>query len=216
YKEFQHVLKHIFKGFINAELGRYEEALKDIREGRRVMLLSESEQHFAFIGTYAFILAQSGNISQAISVLDEVMPEVLKKKHKWDEALIQMGYGQIEFIRNNYEKAIEYYTKAVPIQKRSARPTVEYNLAIAYIRNSQPEKAVPLLERFTTQIEGLAMWFPSLVVLAHYHLGTAYEAMGEKAKAARQYETFLDIWKEADTELKEINDAKKRLANLKS
>ena len=119
-------------------------------------------------------------------------------------------------IRQNYEKAIEYYTKAVPMNKTRARPTVENNLAIAYIKNSQSEKAVQLLERFTTQLEGLAMWFPTERVLAHYHLGTAYEAMGDKKKATQQYETFLDIWKEADTELDEIKDAKKRLAELKA
>ena len=130
--------------------------------------------------------------------------------------MIQIGYGLIEMISKNYEKAIEYYTKAITIHKRFARPLVEYNLAIAYIRNSQPEKAVPLLERITTQIEGLAMWFPLFTVKAHYHLGTAYEATGDKARATQQYETFLDIWKDADTELDEIKDAKKRLANLKS
>ena len=127
-----------------------------------------------------------------------------------------MSYGQIEFLRKNYEKAIKYYIKAIPIYKRSARPTIENYLAIAYIRNSQPEKAVPLLERITTQIEGLAMWFPLFTVKAHYHLGTAYEAIGENANAIHQYETFLDIWKDADSELDEMKDAKKRLANLKS
>ncbi len=216
FEGFHHVLKHIFKGFINAELGRYEEALENIREGRRILVQSESGDQNDFVDVYAYVLARSGNVSQALRLLDEAMPAVLKKKDKWDEALIQMSYGQIEFARKNYEKAIEYYTKAIPIFKRAARPTVEYNLAIAYIRNSQPEEAVPLLERFTTQIEGLAMWFPPLVVLAHYHLGTAYEAMGENAKAAQQYETFLDIWKEADSELDEMKDAEKRLANLKS
>ena len=215
-KGFPRYFKYIIRGFINAELGRYEEALENIREGRRVIVQSESGDQNDFVGAYAFTLAQSGNISQAISILDEAMPSVLKTKDKWDEALIQMGYGQIEFIRNNYEKAIEYYTKAIPIHKRFARPIVEYNLAIAYIRNSQPEKAVLLLERYTTQIESLGLWIRHLSVLAHYHLGTAYEAMGEKAKAAQQYETFLDIWKDADSELDEMKDARKRLAKLKS
>jgi len=60
------------------------------------------------------------------------------------------------------------------------------------------------------------MWFPSLVVLAHYHLGTAYEATGKKAKVIEQYETFLDICKEADTELDKMKEAKKLLAKLKA
>ena len=216
FKGFQHVLKHIFKGIINAELGRYEEALENIREGRRILVQSGTGDQNAFVRIYAYVLAQSGNISQAISLLDEAMPSVLKKKDKRDEALIQMSYGQIEFARKNYEKAIEYYTKAIPIQKRIARPIVEYFLAIAYIKNSQPEKAVLLLERCTTKMESLGLWMRYLGVLAHYHLGTAYEATGENAKAVQQYETFLDIWKDADTELDEIKDAKSRLANLKS
>ncbi|MCH7948431.1 MAG: tetratricopeptide repeat protein, partial [candidate division Zixibacteria bacterium] len=210
-----HSLKYIFKGFINAELGRYNEALENIREGRLLIVQSESGDQNDFVNVSAYVLARSGNISQAISILDEAMPSVLKTKDKWDEALIQMGYGQIEFARKNYEKAIEYYTKAIPIYKKAARPTVEYNLAIAYIRNSQPENAVPLLERFTTQIEGLAMWFPPHVVMAHYHLGTAYEEMGERVKAVQQYETFLDIWKNADEGLASVEDAKERLAKLK-
>jgi len=54
-----------------------------------------------------------------------------------------------------------------------------------------------------------------LGILAHYHLGTAYEAMGEKAKAVQQYETFLEIWSNADDGIKMIEDAKERLAKLK-
>ena len=215
-KGFPRYFKYIIRGFINADLGRYNEALENIREGRLLIVQTGSGDQNDFATAYAYVLAQSGNISQAISVLDEAMPQALKTNDKFEEALIQIGYGQIEITRNNYEKAIEYLTNAVPISKRQARPWVEYNLAIAYIRNSQAEKAVPLLVRYTTQIEFLGLWMRYLAVFAHYHLGTAYEAMGEKAKAARQYETFLDIWKEADTELDEIKDAKKRLANLKS
>ncbi|MCH7948058.1 MAG: protein kinase, partial [candidate division Zixibacteria bacterium] len=154
-KGFPRYFKYIIRGFINADLGRYEEALKDIREGRLLIVQTGSGDQNDFVIAYAYVLAQSGNISQAISVLDEAMPQVLKTNGKFEEAMIQIGYGKIEMIRNNYEKAIEYYTKAIPIHKRFARPVVEYFLAIAYIKNSQPERAVLFLERYTTQIEFL-------------------------------------------------------------
>ena len=51
---------------------------------------------------------------------------------------------------------------------------------------------------------------------AHYLLGVAYEKSGWNKKAIEQYEEFLEIWKDADPGIPEVEDAKERLANLKS
>ena len=47
-------------------------------------------------------------------------------------------------------------------------------------------------------------------------LGKIYEQKGWKAQAREHYEKFLDIWKDADSGIAEVGDAKKRLAGLKS
>ena len=53
-------------------------------------------------------------------------------------------------------------------------------------------------------------------IKAHYWLGVAYEKSGWNAKAIGQYEEFLDIWKDADPGIKEVDDARARLAQLKN
>ncbi len=39
---------------------------------------------------------------------------------------------------------------------------------------------------------------------------------GQKAKSIEFYEKFLDFWKDADLGIVEVEDARKRLARLKS
>jgi tetratricopeptide (TPR) repeat protein len=49
-----------------------------------------------------------------------------------------------------------------------------------------------------------------------YRLGEISEEQGNTAKAIENYEKFLDLWKDADPGIAEVEDAKKRLADIKN
>jgi hypothetical protein len=53
-------------------------------------------------------------------------------------------------------------------------------------------------------------------VKAHYWLGVAYQKLGEKEMAIKEYKIFLDTWKDADFNSPELNDAKIRLQKLRT
>jgi tetratricopeptide (TPR) repeat protein len=54
-----------------------------------------------------------------------------------------------------------------------------------------------------------------LYVKSYYQLGKICEQKGDTAKAIENYEKFLDLWKDADPGIAEVEDARKRLAGLK-
>jgi hypothetical protein len=47
-------------------------------------------------------------------------------------------------------------------------------------------------------------------------LGLAYENSGWNKKAIEKYQEFLDIWKDADPGIPEVQDAKERLQKLRA
>ena len=58
-------------------------------------------------------------------------------------------------------------------------------------------------------------YIPISTAKAHYWLGVAYEGQGQKDQAIKEYEAFLELWKNADFDSKELKDAKTRLTKLK-
>ena len=57
---------------------------------------------------------------------------------------------------------------------------------------------------------------PLQAVKANYLLGLAYEKSGLHDQAISRYVEFLDIWKDADPGIEEIDRARERLRKLRS
>ncbi len=120
--------------------------------------------------------------------------------------------GITELTRENYAQAVKYL---------EVLPDSSYNTnnalwkGLAYLENQQIEQAIKNLEYAAFRFDNQSAQLPSFVVWVGYQLGRAYEADGQIERAIQQYQTFLDIWKNADEGLKSVEDAKTRLAKLK-
>jgi tetratricopeptide (TPR) repeat protein len=94
-------------------------------------------------------------------------------------------------------------------------PMIRDTLARAYLKKGDIDRAIGVYEKkitFDPQSKERRLIHPKY----HYLLGKLYEEKGEKAKAIAQYEVFLGFWKDADPGMPGLEDAKKRLASLKS
>jgi tetratricopeptide (TPR) repeat protein len=96
------------------------------------------------------------------------------------------------------------------------RPEFLDYLAEAYIQAGRWPEAQKAYEEIQS-LKFPITWEPANAVIyvrSFYKLGQMLERKGERAGAAKCYRNFLDLWKDADPGLPEVEDAKKRLAGL--
>ena len=87
------------------------------------------------------------------------------------------------------------------------------SLAAAYEKSGNMAKAGEEYEKITTLTAGRFM-FADIYVKAFYNIGKIAEKQGDKVKARENYQKFLNLWKDADLGIPEVEEAKKRLAAL--
>jgi tetratricopeptide (TPR) repeat protein len=134
----------------------------------------------------------------------------------------------IELERENYARAIEYLRNAVeslpygPLEKDASFID---SLALAYYKSGDLEKARETYEIITSLTVGRSSFggflygvgrflYGDIFAKSFYMLGKIYEQKGQKEKAIENYTKFLDLWKDADPGLRELEDAKKHLSSL--
>ena len=121
-----------------------------------------------------------------------------------------LGYIQLE--KGNADSAIKCLE--VHLAGKAAGVIENAWLGMAYLETGQVSRAVDYLEQGVFRYDGHKGVFPGYAVWYRYHLARAYEVAGRIDDAIEQYETFIDIWKNADEGLESIADAKARLARL--
>ncbi len=79
--------------------------------------------------------------------------------------------------------------------------TYEDSLAEAYFGLGRMDDAIPEYERALRIFPGIAK--------ARFHLAQAYQSKGRAEEAKQQYREFLGLWKQADADLPELEEARR-------
>jgi tetratricopeptide (TPR) repeat protein len=128
--------------------------------------------------------------------------------------------GVISFHQRNFDRARDYFQKALPLMgidmAFNNRPEILDYLAETYQQAGRWAEAARAYEDILSH-KSLFYYGPAehlIFARSIYKLGKVLEHMGDKAGAAARYREFLDLWKNADPGLPEVEDAKKRLSAL--
>jgi len=199
--------------------GDYEGALKDCDAawGKAVEADYPGLQRNAlYIKSQIYL--KMGAIQEAQQVADELSLLIEGGIHKKIIRLYYSLLGKIELEKKNYTEAIDYAERAIdllyggPLTKRA---DFIASLALAFYQSGDMEKARIEYEKVSKMTSG-RLGHGAIYANSFYMLGKIYEEQGDTAKAKENYEKFLDLWKDADPGIEEVEDAKKRVSGLVS
>jgi serine/threonine protein kinase/Tfp pilus assembly protein PilF len=123
--------------------------------------------------------------------------------------------GLIELKKENYRQAADLFGRACGRLDFEGDATFFDPLARAFYESGDLDNARKEYERITLLTTG-RFYQGDIYAKAFYMLGKIAEQQGDRARALTNYRKFLDLWKDADPGLPEVEDAKKRVAGLKA
>jgi tetratricopeptide (TPR) repeat protein/predicted Ser/Thr protein kinase len=196
------------------EKGEFASALEAVQKYRDVNAMLNPTEPGSWMDAYVYVLIETGDLAGAERLTAPLRAEYDQSPGTLTDSGQLMAFGLIERARGNLESAITLLHRAIEVEE----PFLYFRtiLATMYMEAGEIAEAVDLLEaalgRYEPERAVMQIWN----VKAYYLLGLAYEKSGWNAKAIEQYEIFLDLWKDSDPGIIEIDDARQRLARLKT
>ena len=201
-------------GDLPGALSACETGLRESREVGEVWLKC------AALYRRGIIQARQGNLEEALRSAEELRQVVekgpVKKRIRHYEGLlglIALRKGDTSLAPDHLQKALSLTAIESPLSLE--RPELLDFQAEALEQSGRLRDA----QRAYLEIQSNKSLFlsaGSTLVFARsiYKLGKVLESMGDKASAAAKYREFLELWKNADPGLPEVEDARKRLEGL--
>ncbi len=170
-----------------------------------------------FLARFGTLYARANRIREARRILDALKSRFgdllavsgINRSDKGDQAAFYRLEGEIEMAKGNYEEALGSFGMIADLRESQ----LEDGLALAYLESGDLDKAIRQYKAFLLK-DALGGEAQEPWILAHYQLGRLLEKKGDGAEAAKAYGQFIEIWRDADPDLAEVADARKRLAAL--
>ncbi len=199
---------------VHEYLGDLDSAISEAEEARDLLLRANPNTMFIvlFIGRVPYLYAKKGELDKADVLLADMQRYFTKSDLAWPVFYKEIQ-GAVAFAKGDLEAATEYFEEANGLLPMFV---CYVYLGRCYSGLGRTGDAVEAFEQASITYDGSRLTDVILAALVHYWLGMAYEESGWKNKAIGQYETFLNIWKDADPGLPDVEDAKARLARLRS
>ncbi len=175
-------------------------------------------QQMTEIQVKAFIYVEMKSLDEAQKTANKLKELIEKSVYKKRIRDYYHLMGEIELAKQNFPKAIDYFKKTfsmMPYGPLTWDADLIESLALAYYKSGNLEEAQKEYERITSLTWGRS-GSGDIYAKSFFMLGKIYQELGKKNKAIENYQKFLDLWKEADPGIPEVEDAKKRLAELKN
>jgi serine/threonine protein kinase len=202
--------------------GKAEEALKECDEawesGEKANFLFGQKRALRAKARTFLNMKQMAKAQKAADKLKEMIESGLNKKEiRWYYHLM----GMMELGKGNFGRAIKYFEDALALESYgplAKNANIINSLASAYYKSGNFEKARENYEWITTLTSGRTEYIEcgDIYAKSFYMLGQIHEQQGQEAKAIEHYEKFLELWKDADPGIAEVEEARKRLAGMKS
>lgn len=206
--------------YVNMITGNYTEALDLFNE-----LLEKSINDWRYdnqirirhlIGLTHVLKKDMDAAQQSAEDLNEFIESGLRQRAK---RFFYHLMGKIEMEKGNFSTAIDFFTQAVNLIPSPIKPTMYFHpmflssLGQAYFQNGDLDRAQAEYEK----IQSLTLHklqAGDYYVKSYYWLGRIFQKKGERSRAVENYETFLDLWKDADSGIFELEDARIQLNSL--
>jgi len=203
--------KHFLKATIYRQKNNLNLALEEIEKAMEIFHKLYPDQVIPGWYKYVQVLAENKDFEKAEQVTAALKKNVEKKN---ETQMWQYWYaaGCIELSKGNLEASVANFEKLVEADPDFPN---RFLLAKAYLASGRLGEAVAELEKALSTYDESRAWNTIWAVKVYYLLGLAYEKSGWNNKAIEQYEEFLEIWKDADPGIPEVEDAKQRLKALK-
>ena len=205
-------------GYINIKTGEFASALTELEKARSVAEKDEEiTPQINALHLKGLVHLETKSVTEAQALAAEIKMLV----GNWLNPKLMRNYyhlmGMIELRKENLPEAIGYFEKAVSLLDFQ-RGTDEHAffiepLALALYKSGNLDKAREQYDKITQLTTG-RLYYGDIYARSFYMLGKIAEPQGDKARARENYRKFLDLWKDADPGIPEVEDARKRLAGL--